>query len=147
MEQSRRTTPAPAPRRRPIDHISYTPNANAGVITLDRQASSSTPIIDKSSTLRAPSPAIVVGVTPETQRQLRTSGRTITVPSFTIAEEFAPALRSAIEDITNRVGTALESPSSYSRETALTYAAIGLGALRAAVCRVVPTSDVDYEKR
>ena len=67
--------------------------------------------------------------------------------TFTIDEEVAPALKSAIEEISNEVGGRLEAPHSYDREDALTRAARALGALRAAVSAVVPQADPNYSPR
>jgi hypothetical protein len=65
--------------------------------------------------------------------------------TFQVSRENAPALKSAIEEITNEVGGRLEAPHAFAREDALTRAAIALGALRRAVSAQVPAGDRDYK--
>lgn len=64
--------------------------------------------------------------------------------SFTVPADRAPALRSAVEEISNEVGGRLEGRHTYAKEQALTDAAIGLGRLRAAVNKAVPAEDPHY---
>ena len=59
---------------------------------------------------------------------------------------FGPALRSAMEDITNEIGGRLEGIHKYEKEDALTEAAIATNALRAAVNQVVPVGHEDHEQ-
>lgn len=59
---------------------------------------------------------------------------------------FGPALRSAMEDITNEIGGRLEGIHKYEKEEALTEAAIATNALRAAVNQVVPAGHEDHEQ-
>lgn len=66
------------------------------------------------------------------------------VITFSIPIEIAPALRSAVEEISHTVGTRLEGSYSFAREQALTDAAESLGALRAAVNRLIPREDQHY---
>lgn len=63
---------------------------------------------------------------------------------FDVSAEVAPALRSAIEEISNDIGGRLTGSYRHSREQALTDAAIGLAALRKALFAVVPAGDVNY---
>lgn len=51
--------------------------------------------------------------------------------TFRIDEQTLPALYSAIEEISNEVGSRLEAPHRYAREDALTRACRALGPLRA----------------
>ena len=62
-----------------------------------------------------------------------------------IPSRFGPALRSAIEDISNEIGGRLEGIHQYTKEDALTEAATALGPLRAAVNAVIPVGHVDHE--
>lgn len=66
------------------------------------------------------------------------------VVTFTVPANRAPALRNAVEEISNEVGGRLEGRHSYAKEQALTDAAICLGSLRAAVNRAVPQEDPNY---
>jgi hypothetical protein len=52
---------------------------------------------------------------------------------FQVHEETLPALYSAIEEISNEVGTRLESPRVYAQQDTLTRAARALGPLRAGI--------------
>lgn len=76
-------------------------------------------------------------------KQRERSNRSIAI-SFSVPVEVAPALRSAVEEISHTVGTRLEGSYSFAREQALTDAAEGLGALRAAVNQKVPKEDQHY---
>ena len=62
-----------------------------------------------------------------------------------IPSVFGPALRSAIEDISNEIGGRLEGIHHYAKEDALTEAAAALGPLRAAVNAVIPVGHEDHE--
>lgn len=64
--------------------------------------------------------------------------------SFEVADEHAPALRSAIDEFSNTLGTRLEGAHSFAKEQALTDAVICIGTLRAAVNRAVPKGDANY---
>jgi hypothetical protein len=63
---------------------------------------------------------------------------------FTIRSSKGPALRSAVDEISNIVGARLEGAHRFAKEHALTDAAIALGALRAAVNAAIPTGDQNY---
>lgn len=63
---------------------------------------------------------------------------------FFVAPHLAPALKSAVDEISNLIGTRLEGPSKFAKEDALTRAAIALGLLRAAITEQVPRGDRDY---
>jgi hypothetical protein len=54
---------------------------------------------------------------------------------FSVHEETLPALYSAIEEISNEVGSRLEAPHRYDREDALTHASKALAGLRAGISR------------
>lgn len=64
--------------------------------------------------------------------------------SAEVADIHAPALRSAIEEISNEVGGRLMGQHAFAKEQALTDAMIGLGVLRAAINKVVPAGDPHY---
>jgi hypothetical protein len=64
--------------------------------------------------------------------------------TFEVPESMAPALRSAIEEISNEVGGRLEGAHRFNREDALTRAAVALGIRRRAVNKVVPAGDKGY---
>jgi hypothetical protein len=72
--------------------------------------------------------------------------RLITV-TFDIAEAHAPALRSAIEEISDAVATRVEGKFTNATEHALTCALVGLGQLRAALYPQVPAGDPNYRGR
>lgn len=67
--------------------------------------------------------------------------------SFQVHEAHAPALRSAVEEISNEIGGRLEGMYRYDQEEALTAAAVALGTLRAAVDALVPAGDPNYRGR
>lgn len=52
---------------------------------------------------------------------------------FVVHEDTLPALYSAVEEISNTVGSRLEGPHSYPRQDALTRAARALGPLRSGI--------------
>lgn len=62
-----------------------------------------------------------------------------------IPTKFGPALRSALEDISNQIGGRLQSDMKFALEDALTEAATALGPLRAAINQIVPEGHKDYE--
>lgn len=64
--------------------------------------------------------------------------------SFTVRKSKAPALRSAVEELSSIIGSRLEGSHAFAKEHALTDAAITVGALRAAVNRQVPAGDPFY---
>ena len=66
---------------------------------------------------------------------------------FRVHDEHAPALRSAVEELTNEVTGRLEGIHSYAQEQSLTDAAVALSALRAAVFEKVPLGDPFYKAR
>lgn len=61
-----------------------------------------------------------------------------------VPDAFAPAFKSAVEEMSNTLGTRLESSHTYAKQDALTYAAAGFGILRAAVSEQVPEGDKRY---
>jgi hypothetical protein len=63
-----------------------------------------------------------------------------------IPSRFGPALRSAMEDMTNEIGGRLEGIHQYEKEDALTEAAAAANPLRAAVNAVVPEGHIDHEQ-
>jgi hypothetical protein len=63
---------------------------------------------------------------------------------FDVAPNHAPALRSAVEEIRNEVGGRLEGQHRYAKQDALTYAAVALGSLFAAITRKVTAGDPGY---
>ena len=65
--------------------------------------------------------------------------------TFSVPEFAAPAVRSAIEDISNQIGARLEGTHSNSNTQALTDAAIGLGRLRAALTKAIPKASPYYD--
>jgi hypothetical protein len=65
--------------------------------------------------------------------------------SFTIAEEHAPALRSALEELRNILGGRLEGVHPFAREDALTRAAAAVGDMAAGFNAIIPAGDPDYE--
>lgn len=62
-----------------------------------------------------------------------------------IPSEFGPALRSALEDLSNIISERLLGVHKFEREDALTFALTALGPLRAAVNQIVPEGHPDYE--
>ena len=66
--------------------------------------------------------------------------------SFRVPVEIAPALRSAVEEISYILGQRLEGSYSFAREQALTDAVEGIGALRAAVNKKISREDSHYGK-
>lgn len=80
------------------------------------------------------------GTTPQDTQHLLTI-------SFTVKEAHAPALRSAIEEISDAVATRTEGKFLTASEHALTCALIGLGQLRAALFPLVPKGDPNYRGR
>lgn len=62
-----------------------------------------------------------------------------------IPSEFGPALRSALEDLSNIISERLLGVHKFEREDALTFALTALGPLRAAVNQIVPAGHPDYE--
>lgn len=79
--------------------------------------------------------------TPDRQVIENTGMKTIT---FQVADEHAPALRSAVEEFSNVLGARLEGSHRFAKEQALTDATICFGILRAAVNRAIPTGDPNY---
>lgn len=65
--------------------------------------------------------------------------------TFGVDVQHAPAFRSVVDEMTTRIGQRLEQPHRYDKETALTYASIALGRLRAAVHPLVGRGDPNYE--
>jgi hypothetical protein len=65
--------------------------------------------------------------------------------SVLIADEHAPALRSAIEELRNTLGGRLEGVHPFAREDAITRAAVAVGDLAAGFNRMIPAGDPDYE--
>ena len=67
--------------------------------------------------------------------------------TFEIFKEQAPALRSALEEISDAVAKRAEGAYDYDIEDALVRAMSGLGVLRAAVFAQVPAGDPMYRRR
>lgn len=74
-------------------------------------------------------------------------GPNITAPNITTTVSFSfpvwrgPAFRSAVEEFSNRLGTAVAAPHAWNTEHSLTDAIIVTALLRAAVNAVVPMDD------
>ena len=64
--------------------------------------------------------------------------------TFTVPGAFASALKSAVDELSERIGQRLEGPSAYDTEQALTHAAAAVGSLRAAVNVQVKTGSRHY---
>jgi hypothetical protein len=64
--------------------------------------------------------------------------------TFEVFEEFAPALRSAIEEISNDIGARLTGSHRFAKEQALTDAAVALAPLRVAISAKIPAGDPNY---
>lgn len=76
---------------------------------------------------------------------VKTPGRPVTLKiTFSVSTEHAPALKSAIDEISNVVGGRLEGAHSFAKEQALTDAAVALGSLRHAIAEKVPKGDAFY---
>lgn len=69
--------------------------------------------------------------------------RLITI-TFSVYEQHAPALRSAVEELGNIIGSRLEGSHSFAREQALTDASIAVHTARAAINKLVPVGDPYY---
>jgi hypothetical protein len=65
--------------------------------------------------------------------------------TFTIPNEFGPALKSAVDEISETIGARLEGPHAYEKEGALTHAAAAIAALRASVNQQVKRGSAAYE--
>jgi hypothetical protein len=79
-----------------------------------------------------------------TRTPRREAPRTITI-TFDVSSEHAPALRSAVEELSYILGSRAEGSHSFAKEAAITEAVIAVGALRAAVCRQIPAGDPHYK--
>lgn len=112
--------------------IDFSPAANAALTTGTSPASA--PVE------RTPSPRRDIGSV-EPKRPPAPGKIRIT---FEVYEEFAPALRSAVEEISNDIGARLTGSHRFAKEQALTDAAVSLGALRAAVFARIPAGDPNY---
>lgn len=66
--------------------------------------------------------------------------------TFTVDEQTLPALYSAVEEISNEVGSRLEAPHRYAREDALTRACRALGPLRAGIAQAHATLAAQYPR-
>ena len=64
--------------------------------------------------------------------------------TFTIRKSHGPALRSAVEEISDELGSRLEGPHSFPKESSLTNAVIAIGHLRRAVNAKVDKGDPFY---
>jgi hypothetical protein len=76
------------------------------------------------------------------------TGNGVVIPaglSVTVADEHAPALRSALDELRNIVGGRLEGVHPFAREDALTRAAVAVGDLAAGFNAVIPAGDPDYD--
>lgn len=65
---------------------------------------------------------------------------TVEIPS-----EFAPALRSAVNEQRNELGSRLSGVHVYTKEDALTRAAAAFATLAKAINHCIPEDDNDYE--
>lgn len=63
---------------------------------------------------------------------------------FEVLPATAPALRSLIEEKSNRAGEKLEGVAAFAREQAWTNASIAVASLRAAINKAVPHGDPNY---
>lgn len=95
--------------------------------------------------LASPSLAAAVALVPPAPPSFSRprGGRYITF-SFQVHSDHAPALRSAIDEISNDIGGRLTGSHSFAKEEALTDAAVALGALRSEVFAKVPAGDPFY---
>lgn len=59
--------------------------------------------------------------------------------------DYAPAFKAAVEEFSNMLGARLEGTHSNGKTQALTWAAIGLGRLRAATFKAVPKVNLFYD--
>ena len=64
--------------------------------------------------------------------------------TFTVPGAFASALKSAVDELSERIGQRLEGPSAYDTEQALTHAAAAVGQLRAAINAQVKAGSRHY---
>jgi hypothetical protein len=64
--------------------------------------------------------------------------------TFSVPDPFCTAFKSAVDDLSDRIGAKLDGPKPYDTERALTHAAIGVAALRAAVNAQVKAGAKDY---
>lgn len=107
------------------------------------------------SEVRSPKPVLSViqggarktGKTRRMQQFVKSRPSAFLRIEFDIHRADAPALRSAIDEISNEVGGRLEGPHSFATEQALTNAARALGCFRAAVNALVNAGDPDYKAR
>jgi hypothetical protein len=101
--------------------------------------------LETATAVRAARPAPPAPAAPPRPSQLarRGSGDKVRV-TFEVYAEFAPALRSAIEEISNDIGARLTGSHRFAKEQALTDAAVALAALRVAVFAAVPEGDPNY---
>lgn len=91
----------------------------------------------------AGSAPVGIGRADVVERLVKDHGSPIEI-TFSVLPSHAPALRSALDEIRQEVGTKLEGPKPYATEYALTAAAIALAALAAAVNQKIPMGDPDY---
>lgn len=68
----------------------------------------------------------------------------VTGVSVLIADDHAPALRSALDELRNTIGGKLTDSHLFAREDALTRASIAVATLAAGVNQVVLKEDPDY---
>lgn len=122
-----------------------TPSTGGGrlPVATDRQSSSSDRL--KSNTPAVPRSLIKITIEAPQKFHVERGGYyDYKSTTFEIPSAHGPALRSAIDDAKNAIGTQLEKPMPYLREDALTRAASAIGKLFAGICAVIPTADRDY---
>lgn len=124
--------------------LTLSPAGILGGRTITRQSSSSEQLPDQNGitiTISAPQhPRILRGEFFSAKNvDMQYVTKTVTIPSA-----HGPALRAAIEELKNEIGGRLEAPHDFRKEAALSKAASAVGQLFAAVVRVIPFADPDY---
>lgn len=75
------------------------------------------------------------------------TGRPLKKAHAEFATKFAPATRSAIDEIRSELGGRLEGKFAFATEQALTDAVVGVGAIASAINTVIPQGDAHYKSR
>jgi len=75
------------------------------------------------------------------------SGKPLKSAKAQIPTKFAPAFRSAIDEIRGEIAGRVEGAHAFATEQALTDAVVGIGAFAAAVNQVIPQGDAHYKSR
>lgn len=107
------------------------------------------PSPDRSTPSDRPALGVIRGDLPRKQRDARAAAIARAKPAtirldFEVEAKHAPALKSAIDEISNEIGERLKNAAEYAVEDAWTYAAVGLGKFRAAISTQVPYGDPNY---